>query len=702
MKSNQRITKIKLDPIEALLVKAEGMNVEDATTIQDIVDLIPYPDMNYLRNWVREYCLKGINSILVHPINKGQSYLTTIVDGLPLFTKMTKTNLIAHTITEEPYDSSEHLLTENGTLGGSVEACSSSGATSGKEAYMAFDGHENYATKLGTKYYETSTIPTTSKIQYLTFYTPQEIIPTEFVLYLGNNTSSGTQYAPYNFKVEASLDGEVWTTLNTVSKNTNYKGLTLNPDTDQKFKYYRMAITQATGTASKYKAHVRQWIIKGHTHEENDYVQEVSKPGLLLSNLTSPYYASDSVGGYLRQNFIHEKDDAEHPHNQDFAKNAYYYIIGHYAYSFFQRGVIHRDDGSSHDNNDSFCQHWSPSALGCMSHESIVIPLNNLRSTYTSYQTLTVPVDENAQFYKETPCKDVNYLFADDNNTPENTSTAMFNGRVVGSGWSYEFAFKTTKGQSGGTIGGCMTGTMTYGDGCTQDINSCFISSQAAANGEAGDPMDTSNAPCKLSKRFYWEASCQRGWSGAEDGSLWMPECSTEGGHLYLTSFSTTISNCEASEVRAYIHHYGTIPNDYGTICKENGGTSVVTNTASKDTTPDTRYEYPAVSSNSVCNMYGGTGTCFYNFVRDDGSEITPTSPATDKDIYFNIIDQKREYEAQGIPFPNDCDSIERFRFEWSDTKCTGIGCESIEVAKAVSITELGVIAGLIDQEFKG
>lgn len=90
--SHQRITKIKRDKIEELLKQAESISVEDGTVVQPQgADLIPYPDMDRLRLWTNSYLLPGVNKIYPTKIDdKGTMYLTAIVDGLPLHTKMTK------------------------------------------------------------------------------------------------------------------------------------------------------------------------------------------------------------------------------------------------------------------------------------------------------------------------------------------------------------------------------------------------------------------------------------------------------------------------------------------------------------------------------------------------------------------------------------------------------------------------------------
>lgn len=97
--SNQRITKIKKDPILSLLERAEATYVEDACVVVPAVDsLTPYPNPEQTRTWIRDNLLKGVNAII--PINglapfnvsgnpdyQSQAIqYTTIIDGLPLNT----------------------------------------------------------------------------------------------------------------------------------------------------------------------------------------------------------------------------------------------------------------------------------------------------------------------------------------------------------------------------------------------------------------------------------------------------------------------------------------------------------------------------------------------------------------------------------------------------------------------------------------
>ena len=100
--SNQRITKIKKDPILDLLQRAEATNVEDACVVIPAIDsLTPYPNPEQTRTWIRDNLLKGVNAIIPiaglaninqampstdEPYKSQAIQYTTIIDGLPLNT----------------------------------------------------------------------------------------------------------------------------------------------------------------------------------------------------------------------------------------------------------------------------------------------------------------------------------------------------------------------------------------------------------------------------------------------------------------------------------------------------------------------------------------------------------------------------------------------------------------------------------------
>lgn len=504
--SHQRITKIKRDRIEDLLKRAEATKVEDACTVQPAgSDLTPYPDMNNLRNYTRDYLLKGLTK--TYPVKfdvDGQTYLTTIIDGLPLFTKMSKT-----------------------------------------------------------------------------------------------------------------ITGNI----------------------------------------------------------------ETSKPGLWLSNLSTPVYNSNS-GGFLANNFIHNNESSFNTVNSD--------IIGNYAYTFTQRGVIHRVAGSSHYDQDSYNQMWSPSALSCISHEAIIIPELLLQQTYTTYQSMVVPADPDTQSYDEAKNKTVEYNFIDNNNNDPATTTA-YNGRFVGVDWSYEFKFTPNGNGSGnnygsgsdpyvdnGSNGGCIAGTIEYNllvNGqyvtCTQTVNKCMQTGQSYFNSAVPDSnselLNDSNMQTNTYRISAYTCCCSS--IRITDGSYLYDGnyiAKVSGPGFYLTGGVTSSENVYLSyDISAHA------------TC---GIAGIV-----------------GVYNNSDCCLGWCGGTCA------KGTLVTAKSgslnPETGINIYLNMTDLKAQYEANGLPWTGDCNTS-RFQFEFSTTKCTSPWCTSLVIAENVDINNLGDISKLNDVIF--
>ena len=417
-KSNQRITKIKRDVILELLKKAEGTSVENGTTIQTAgSDLTPYPDLNNLRLWTRDYLLKGINK--VYPIRldaDGQTYLTTILDGLTMYTKMTKS------LTEvEETEWTQPVLSSNGTLGGSeygVAYSSQEGTAAYMAAYYAFNDftNSNYC-------WSPSGYPS-----WITFYSPNPLNITSVDFKF--SALSWTEIMP-ECNAYGSNDNSSWTLLGSYNNNSTAT-ITLYLNNTNAYKYYKYEFPKkALANYGKVK-------ILQHGTIVSEVSVETTKPGLWLSNL-SQIYSDSSAGGWLRQN-LNPTSNSLTDVNSD--------TLGNYSYSFLQRSIIKRDAGSQHDNNDSFIMHWSPSAKSCIANDAIIIPTNNLRSTYTTYQTMVTPTDVNMQTYEEVVSKNINFNFSDAYQSGE-TATTAYNGRIVGKDWSYEFIVKPNFSGSG-------------------------------------------------------------------------------------------------------------------------------------------------------------------------------------------------------------------------------------------------------------
>lgn len=370
----------------------------------------------------------------------GDTYYTVLIDGLPIYTKLTKS--LEPNVISNDSEWTQPALTSNGTIGGDDYAALASTTESSHEAYKAFDN--NSSTTWGPS--------SPSMPQWLTYYSPIPLKLTRVNL----NFSTDTREIYSAGYVEASNDNTTWTKVGEFTDNNNLS-FTLNLTTSDFYKYYRYTFTAHAGDYWG-KVQMQQY---GTTGSLSKVPVTTSKPGLWLSNLSSPVSYS-VAGSWIRQNLINTDSSAFDNVNND--------TIGNYAYSFFQRGVIHRDAGSQHDGNDSFCMHWSPSALGCISHDAIVIPGNELQNTYTSYQTLVVPANPDMQSYQEIAVKDVQFTFVDNNdNIPLSTTT--FNGRLVGKDWSYEFRVRPNFSGSGTNYGGQTRCCPDDDATCTSNLN---------------------------------------------------------------------------------------------------------------------------------------------------------------------------------------------------------------------------------------
>lgn len=702
-KSNQRITKIKKDRIEELLKQAEKTAVENAVSIQPIgSDLTPYPDLNNLRLWTRDYLLKGMNK--TYPVKldtDGQTYLTTLIDGLPLFTKMSKT------IKGGSYEVSSYRLSDILTEVGDVTFDTETGVASdfASDKLLTINSSLFYQSNntIVFKFTTPSVSPGGSWIRVFScgWFDALSFNGNNFIYWSNSSNSivtlwSGALNTTYWFKLVFgssntismyySTNGTTWTTIqeNRTETRLNTSTPTIGANADGNDVWtgtidLSESYLQLSGASPIYFAQLKTDTI--------DVPMETSKPGLWLSNLTSQV-SNSSAGSWLRSNLINDNLDSFRVVNSD--------TIGNYTFSYYQRGIIHRTAGSSHDNADSYCQHWSPSALGCISHDAIIIPENNLRSTYTSYQTPVVPVDPDMQIYEETMSKDVEFTFVDNNNNIP-LSTTQFNGRVVGDGWTYELTFRPNYKGSGneygvteedvpnGSNGGCVTGTLVYQDSdlgtvCTQEVNSCFQTDQSYFNPEVPDV----------------------------DGSQWldtdpdvhyftydMNNFNTGGGNGYVRSYDVyppTSSNIDAviSTIRT---------GDLSDLTCAEGFTKSALWTLTKSTKSSNDvifYTNPTFLRATICSSSGWVGT-YRGTVRVQWRYHKESTPEYGVNLYLNIKDLRKQYESEGLPWTGGC-GANRFDIEISTTKCTESYCKSFVIAENVDINSLGDISELEQQ----
>lgn len=701
--SHQRITKIKIDQIENLLKQAEATDVTNACSVQPAGDdLIPYPDMNNLRNYTRDYLLKGITKLYpVKHTDDGQTYLTTIVDGLPLFTKMSKT-------IEVNTSQDAHLNNIISVVGNVIIGNTGIASNFSSSSYLSIGLPFNNGDSVQLKFTTGSDISNNfdllfgnpiSSIPSLSGYggtlnswylTKNIVIPSS--VYAANKTLyvKITRESDTSCSFSYSTDGSSYTSgtgTETYSGTCTEIRLGLRPDGTEAW----------NGTIDLHESYVtlngKQYQLFFLEGEEGTTQIETSKPGLWLSNLCTPVYGSNA-GGFLQNNLIYNNDSNFDLINSD--------IIGNYAYTFTQRGIIHRTAGSSHYDQDSYNQMWSPSALSCISYEAIIIPTDLFQQTYTTYQSMVVPSDPNSQTYSESLSKSVTYNFIDNNNADPATSTE-YNGRFVGTDWKYELKFTPNGNGSGnnygegsnpeaddGSNGGCITGTITHYlviDGvytaCTQDVNSCFRTDNSFFNSNVpqddsdmlNDPNNPWNGPYTLvDNSGYVQSYSIKFPSGGAD-IIYSPKvASCVKGFKGFTHGSNTTTGTSFQNVGYGNTHSG-----------GNCGYYV---------------DYPTgIYDSNECGY-----TCYISGKLFPGTtykwrQHKTIESQTGVNIFLIITDLKAEYEANGLPWTGNC-NVPRFSFSFSTEKCNDPWCTNLVIAKNVDINNLGDISKLNEVVF--
>lgn len=569
--------------------------------------------------------------------------------------------------------------------------------STGSLAYMA--------TNPDTGYWQSNSDTTN---HYLTYYNPEAIklSSIEFNNYLCTDSS----YIPTNFTIQGSNTGDAsdWINIQTIENSNTTVGTnspySFDVSTQYSYKYFRIYINSPQSTVQ-----IGYMKLVG-TVDSSQIPVEITKPGLWLSNLCKPYQVS-YAGGWLRQNLINHSNKEFDTINSD--------TIGNYSFSFFQRGIIHRDAGSTHADNDSYCQHWSPSALGCISHDSIIIPTNNLRNTYTSYQTLAVPSDVNMQYYSETPSKDVEFTFVDNNDNIPLTTTS-FNGRVVGDGWTFEYLVSGNHQGSGTwtpdagcdcdaeTInceecphcwscvsedirnsGLCITGEIKYqnadGTVCIQAVNECFQTIQASL--QPDNPNKGNNTLSTYKVVGYRVTNGCRRYRANDPGAQQEIICD------YGLPYCYSDKGCFEARI-------GCPMGGFGWNWAEWEQTGSITGYAIVGINGNFSPENYLYGAGNYCDYAvkpgGGIGKGYVQVaVRYYGvSEEQLKQPQSNVNVYFCVTDEKKKQEAQGIPWNYTCGLVDRFSFSFSTTQCEDDYTKSYLVAENISISALGDITG--------
>lgn len=426
---------------------------------------------------------------------------------------------------------------------------------------------------------------------------------------------------------------------------------------------------------------------------EFDY-QLVTKPGLMLSNLLCPVSYDAGQGSYIRQANstnaeITGQGTTESYDCRDF-RSLYH---GHYGYTFLNRGIIHRESGSTHDNNDSYMLHYSPLPNSSTSYEGMLIPGTLFQNSYTNIQTICYPTNPSMQGWSDTTEKTLQFT-AINNNTDNSNNTTLYNGRFVGEGWSFEFNVSGNHAGSGSNWGEdpttgpnssngiCIDGEIVYTDinglECTQLIvDWCQQTVEALIN--PNNPNNNSSQP------------------GIPGGAASMTLFTSTYGYMTGSCLSTS----EYIKYRNNIDLYGSPTGGAFYFWSRNGykyaGRAVGLR------------RYSPASSNE-CNYYGHADLVSYyiSFIdKDSGERMDGTGKATfywskndtgepgesNVNIYLNITDNAKLYAEQGLVWNFACNERDRFKYELSTQPCTENYCTSKLLYENVSITPDGDFA---------
>lgn len=721
-KSNQRITKIKIDKLEELLKKAESIPVENATIVQPLgADLVPYPNMDNLKKWTHDYLLSGLTKVFpVYRSEDGEQYFTTLIDGFPLFTKMTKSfkeveipgasiinsDLIVTTGTPTISDDFIYYTTTNSDYISFAE----SNIKVGTELVLKFTTNETTVNSNGQQYlcllqdpFSIQFPSGSAKLAVWTtqwsYVTNEDLQPntTYYIKIVINSVTSGA----LSCTTSISTDGVTYTNEVTHSNTQSLPGSNYIIGTSTDPSQYPANVKFDLNECYVLVDGVKNKFVTTGTSTE---VVETSKPGLWLSNFITTISES-SNGSWLRHNLIHSDEESYSSINAD--------TIGNYSYSFIQRGEFFRtSDGGGWDSNcnrndgqDIYNLQWLPGNNSSIAYRTLSNPGPRFGSVYSTYQTIITPDNPDMQEYQESHNKCLSFTHT---NPYQEGTTSEYSAKVVGKDWTYEFQFRPNGKGSGneygsgstpdapnGSNGACITGTIKYnilniggtGDSleCTQEINSCYRTPQTLSNpnidNNSNDLLITDNNV--RSYNLYGELmGCCAGPVVINDHVI-IPLS-----QLYYGKFSaSTIDGCTAT-IASWIKDPRTYELHTGNCAIGGSNTQLISVTTSK-------VPISLNCDDTWCGDIYGTwsGTLV---VADDINKPQPNI-----NLYLNIRDLKAEAEAKGLIFDNtSCQT--RFVYDLSTTKCTDSWCTSRLVAENVNINELGDISNLTEQTIKG
>lgn len=715
-KSHQRITKIKLDQILELLKKAENTSVEDACTIEPAKDqLTPYPDMNNLRTWTRDYLTKGLNKILINKLDTdGQTYMTTLIDGLPLFTKMSKT--ISFKKYSDSYIFSDQVTTYNN---------------------VAIDPATGIITypQSNSKLF----IPTPTSIwangKFSITFRLSDLKGGPYIFYMGFRDSEGsftghsrgyisskneTLNISFNNSTEFkspqlsantwytfsfSLDSSYNITLNLISENgtklidnqlyhqklaTNNTTLYVGYLYDQNFQVdaTKCSFGNESQTIKLYKT----------TQTESEINTETSKPGLWLSNLIQPVSGSQA-GSWLRSNLIHSNEDKYSLINS--------YVVGNYSNTFTQPALILSP--SNQDNADDMCprkrkfpvttdwvyynQHYSPCISSCINyvnqpdnHSYFSFPITYFEYKYGSYQTIAFPVDPDMQTYTETDSTCLNYNFTNPSDNETAYNATLYSMQAANSNQKPEpinSLVLKPNGATGGSVSGTLTSFDDEGNKCETNINYIFRSVQAMFSTDyeyvtSDNSLDnTSIKPKKAYSRL--SACCYYHYEWLDSVGWWLI-----GSGNYRFRYTAKMEPGYSCRGVAYQNPDGTY--SYGMSSGNNSASYNTTTGGSATCGADSSSPSVDYDSNGYCGSYRG---------RLDGYIIRSDSDLSGQsglNIYLHVKDLAAESRSKGIPFVNPDCTQPSFQV-YVNTDATPKDFEKVYlIAENVSIDALGNI----------
>ena len=749
-RSNQRITKIKIDKINELLKEAEKKNVEDACVVQPQgSDLTPYPDLERLRIWTHNYLLSGITKVFanVSSDNADDTY-TVLIDGFPIFTSLLKT-------TNEIEVPAGKLLNPILNKTGSPSITEDFIYTpSSFSDYISFS---NSNIKPGTEIVLKVTFNSpvsNNKYQFITGCADPfalQVSPTGNIV---NFWTTGQQDivtanpdTPYYFKcvinsiTNGALQGSWCYSTDGTSYSTPITGETSGSlDTTLQFTIGVHSIAYENrswlnGIIDLKESYLivdgvkQNFVIDGATTK----TVKTTKPGLWLSNLLTPISESQA-GSWLCHNLINNNEQNYNSINAD--------TFGNYCYSFIQRGLFYAKSefgsypesctppaAGVYGRSDLFNLQWLPGDKSCTSYRALQgsNATGKFGNIYTTYSTIITPIDPDQQIYSEgnSKCLELSHI-----NAPleENLHTEIYTSRLVGKDWTYELTFTPNGNGSGnnygdgtgpgadapnGSNGGCVTGTITStiinSDGdettCSQEINQCFQTIQSKFNPDAPNHSDNdigeenSNASYNFVKltcnrpRSYFPLS----WEFNKKYNISISRDNFVDQLLEASGYSCGTDGNH----NAYIEYYsngksvhttslsGVYLDTYDSLY-ELSGTYTFINSAGVTETSDIVLDFE--NNTGWCNSCAGSFTVSA-ILQDD------LQPETGVNIYLNITDLKAEAEANGLPWDNTQCST-RFSIEVSTIKCKSPYCTSRLIASNVDISKLGDISQLTSKVF--